>query len=184
MSQLVRVVVLGWVLLLSGCAAFSSAVIDSEQLHLLPPAQGPKPVLLKQKVTMTVKGQEQQFIAVSRLSHKDARLIALLPTGQQLLYLEFDGVQFQQHSAPSIELPGKAILATIQFTLWPENTLRAYYPHNQGWRTEIKSDRRQLWHNGSLLLDVHYEAERIRVENYLDAYQATIQTLEERDLLQ
>lgn len=182
MSKLVGAFILGWALLLSGCTAFSNAVTDPVQLYLLPPAQGPKPALLKQKVVMTVKGQEHQFITVSRLNHKDARLIALLPTGQQLLYLGYDGVQFQQRSAPSIELPGKAILATIQFTLWPEQALRAYYPQNQGWHTEIKSERRQLWHNGVLYLDIHYEAERIRVENHLDAYQATIQTLEKRDL--
>lgn len=150
---------------------------------LLSPSVGPAPVLLTQRVTLTGWGQQQQFVAICRFNYDQAKLVALLPTGQQLLYLEFDGKQLAQRSAPSIELPGKDILALIQFALWPDEVLHNSYVSEQGWKIVITEKQRQLIYRDSVLLDVIYDRQQISIENHRAGYQVRIETLKSKDLV-
>ncbi|MBR9830450.1 MAG: DUF3261 domain-containing protein [Oceanospirillales bacterium] len=153
-------------------------------LALLPPVDGPAPMLLKQKVTMQARGERFQFLIVSRFDATQARLVALMPTGQQLIALEYDGKQLHQSVAVPVELPGEAILATIQFAFWPEASVRQHYPPELGWTLRLEANRRQLWHYDAHFLDIVQEAGTTRVKNYPGEYQVTIKTLEQKDLEQ
>ncbi|MBQ0756048.1 MAG: DUF3261 domain-containing protein [Amphritea sp.] len=183
-TQLIRTGCVLLLLLLAGCSSFSAVTVESPaEMLLLQPAQGPSPVLLTQRVTLSSWGQQKQFIAIGRFTYEQAKLVALLPTGQQLLYLEFDGEQLEQRMVPSIELPGKDILALIQFALWPSDALQNNYRSEQGWKIDITDGRRQLTHNDNLWLDVRYEGQQINIYNYLAKYRVLIETLEQKDLL-
>jgi hypothetical protein len=170
--------------LLSGCSPFRPAPDLPPALALLPPAEGPAPVLLKQTVAMEAQGERFQFLVVSRFDAKQARLVALMPTGQQLTALEYDGAQLQQSVAVPLELPGRAILATMQFALWPEASVRKHYSVVQGWTLRLEANRRQLWHHGARFLDIVQEVDTTRVRNYPGEYQVIIKTLEQKDLEQ
>lgn len=182
MSQLIRAGFIVSLLLLAGCSFFGAAERLAEML-LLNPAAGPAPVLLTQRVTLDGWGQQRKFIAIARFNYEQTKLVALLPTGQQLLYLEFDGEQLKQRTVPSIELPGKDILALIQFALWPNDALQNSYRSEQGWALEISDKRRQLMYNDSLVLDVSYDGQQINIENHLAGYRVKIETLEQKDLV-
>ena len=167
--------------LLAGCSSFGT-VERSPEMLLLKPVHGPAPVLLTQRVTLSSWGQQKQFVAIARFTYEESKLVALLPTGQQLLYLEFDGEQLEQRAMPSIELPGKDILALIQFALWPGDTLQRNYRSDQGWKIDITDDRRELTHNDNLWVDVSYHEQQINIYNYLAKYRVLIETLEQKDL--
>ncbi|OXY81036.1 DUF3261 domain-containing protein [Oceanimonas doudoroffii] len=166
--------------LLAGCALNRPA---PEPL-LLPPAEGPAPVLLKQTLAMESRGERLQFLVVGRFDHQRSRLAALMATGQPLMTLEYDGRQLRQQVNIPAELPARAILATIQLALWPADALSRYYPPEAGWALEMEANRRRLWHDGVPLLDVVHEGDSTRVINHLGEYSVTIQTLEERKLAQ
>lgn len=154
----------------------------SAEMILLQPVDGPPSVLLTQRVTLDSRGQQQQFIAIGRFTYAQTQLVALLPTGQQLLYLEFDGQELVQRAAPSIELPGNDILALIQFALWPDDALQRSYRSEQGWTVALADDHRQLTYNGQLWLDVVYTGQQVSIDNRLAGYRVFIETLEQKEL--
>ncbi len=170
-------------LMLAGCSSFRTAQPPPVEMLLLQPAQGPQPVLLTQRITLNGWGQQQQLVAIGRFTYAQTQLVALLPTGQQLLYLAFDGEQLEQRSLPSIELPGKDILAQIQFALWPDSALLESYRSGDSWAVVMTGGRRQLFHDGTVLLDVSYRGQQINIENHLAGYRVSIETLEQKDLL-
>ncbi|MDX2506898.1 MAG: DUF3261 domain-containing protein, partial [Gammaproteobacteria bacterium] len=103
MPQLVRILVCFLALGLYGCSIATLQQPELAQLKLLPPDEGPGAALLKQKVTMMSKGQEQQFITVIRLQTDRLKLVALLPSGQQLFFLEYDGDALIQKNFSSMD---------------------------------------------------------------------------------
>lgn len=181
MSQLIRYLVLLAAVMGSGCSIGYQPDSTAVSLQLLRPAQGPAPVLLKQTVTLDAWGKQQQFMAISRLSYERSRMVALLPTGQQLMYLEYDGEQLIQQVLSSIELPAEDILAMVQFVLWPETALSGHYRPEQGWQLELSDKQRKLIHNDMLLLDVMYQGQQISIENHLEGYRVMIKTIEQKD---
>jgi hypothetical protein len=170
-----------WLLLflcLSGCQMLSSGAPVSVALKLLPPAQGPSPVLLKQVVTLEAKGQRRQFLVVARLQATGVEMVALMPTGQRLMTLSYDGEELRQQQLSSIPLPGEDILAILQFSLWPEASVKQHYSENDGWLIMVKPDKRQLLKSSQLLLEVDYEEQQLVVEQYVGNYRVLIKTLE------
>lgn len=161
----------------SGCSSITSAPNNPAQLKLLSPKQGPDHVLLKQKVTLEVRGQQKHFLVLARFNHEHTRLVALLPTGQQLMYVDYDGIALTQKALPSVELPVEGILGLIQFIHWPEAELLRVYPRESGWAVSLDVNRRSLWHNGMQLLDVTEHNEQTTVDNYLEGYRVVIQTV-------
>ncbi len=153
-------------------------------LKLLPPSQGPSAVLLKQVVTLEAKGQQRQFLVVSRLQPTAVDMVALMPTGQRLMTLTYDGETLQQQQLTPIPLPGEDILAILQFSLWPKASVKQHYAENAGWFVMIEADKRQLMKNAKLLLEVSYSRsgqqtdEQLIVENFIGNYRVLIKTLE------
>jgi len=170
----------GLALMLSGCA-LSGLRQDEADLRPLPPEEGPVSMLLKQVITLSYPRESVQFIVASRFDHHRSRLAALMPSGLQLASLEYDGKDLKQTIHVPMELPGEQILATVQFSLWPEASLRDQYSLDEGWRLDVQPRRRQLWYRGDLFLDIVYAPGKTEVVNYSQGYSVTIQTIEMKD---
>lgn len=165
-------------LLLSGCQTWLYNRSDVPQLKLLPPIEGPHPRVLKQIVTLKARKQQHEFLVVTRLEKAHVAFVVLLPTGQRMLTLEYDGEQLLQQQLGSIELPGEDILAILQFALWSENSIKQHYPKDQGWQVEVGANARRLSHQENRALEVLYQKQGLAVENYARGYQVQIHTLE------
>lgn len=181
--MLSRSLIVGWLLVLTGCGVVSEHVPQvPKQLQLLPPAQGPDETLLKQKVTMKAAGEKRQFIAVLRLKRDATQLVALLPTGQQILQLSYDGKDLDQDSLLGVDVPGREILAMMQFALWPEQTIFQFYPSDLGWLLQMDDAHRQVENAEGPLLEVTYQKNKLTLENYVGNYKVQIETLEAQSL--
>lgn len=182
MSKLLRCFT--WLLLLSlyGCSTLTLEPIKPEQLKLLPPIEGPPAALLKQTVTMEKLGQQRQFLVVARFNSERLKLVALLPAGQQILSLEYDGQKLVQDNLPSMDIPGEEILAIMQFALWPESSVRNSYSESDGWTVLLDTKQRILKTETGSVLKVNYQEKELIVNNYLHDYRVTIHTLEATQL--
>lgn len=173
-----KALTLAVLLMLTGCSASQIATPDVVELALLPPADLPAPVLLKQKITLVAGQQQQQFLAVARFQRERCELVVLLPSGQRLLTLDYDGEELLQESPGSFDLPGRDMLAIMQFSSWPEASLRRHYPEQRGWQVLVSSDERQLLtESGPALTIVHRDAQ-LQIDNFLMEYRVIVQTLE------
>lgn len=169
-------------LLLSACSTQPPLPVANPEFKLLPPAEGPAPVLLQQKVSLLAGQREQQFLVVTRFDHQRLSLVVLLPSGQRLLTLDYDGADLTQQVFASFDLPGSEILAIIQAARWPEASLRAHYREADGWRLQLTSaERRLLTEFGTALTIVYWPGE-LRIDNYLKGYRVIVETLETTDL--
>ncbi len=179
MSQ--RVIVWSIILLLlTGCSLFSVTSQPAKQLLLLSPKEGPSAVLLKQKVTMEARGEQHQFLVVIRIEHDQLKLRALLPTGQPLLSLDYDGYSLQQSNTSSLVLPSEEILAMMQFALWPEKAIEKAYRMENGWQLELSSEQRLLFMSMATekVVSVNYLSnDEMIIENYDHQYRVIIKTL-------
>jgi hypothetical protein len=165
-------------LLLAGCSATRMATPAVVELALLPPSEGPAPVLLKQKITLLTGQRQQQFLAVARFERDRIELVVLLPGGQRLLTLDYDGEELLQESFASIDLKGRDILAIMQFSSWPEASLRAHYPERDGWQVVVSPGERRLLNDSGPALTIAYRAAEMQIDNFLMEYRVIVQTLE------
>ena len=167
--------------LLGACASRPPSP-EPPRLGLLPPAEIAAEVLLKQKLTFTAAGREQQFLGVARLERERLVLVLLLPGGQVLLTLDYDGRRLHQENRASVDLPGREILASLQFGLWPEESLRRHYQAASGWLLDLDGTQRSLLTASGLVLKIARDADMLVVDNRLHDYRVIVQTLEKADL--
>ena len=131
---------------------------------------------------MEAWGQQRQFLVVTRLQQDQVKLVALLPTGQNLLSLEYDGDELTQESLSSMDIPGEDILAIMQFSLWPEQSIKQHYPKSEGWIVKFSPQQRTLLTTAGRVLNVSYQENDLLVDNYLHDYRVRIHTLEKTQL--
>lgn len=167
---------------LAACSTLSPKTTKPQPLKLLPPVEGPAAKLLKQTVTITKLGRQQQFLVVIRLNPQQLKLAALLPTGQHILSLQYDGKTLVQDNRSSMDIPGEEILAIMQFALWPEASVRRSYLENDGWILMFYSKQRLLKTEAGPVLKVSYQDKELIVHNYLKDYRVIIYTLEATQL--
>lgn len=180
-----RALKIGLLLLLTVINACSSRQLgppEPRELNLLPPADISSEVLLKQKVSFVARGQQQQFLVVARFLRQHLRLILLLPTGQTLLTLDYDGENLALENRSTVDLPGREILASMQFALWPEDSLRQHYPTEAGWQLNLEKRQRLLLAPSGAILKIAGDAKTTVVSNHLHDYRVIIETLEKDEL--
>ncbi|MGJ8648594.1 MAG: DUF3261 domain-containing protein [Marinomonas colpomeniae] len=182
MQNLTRVLLLCCLIFLSGCSLFRTVEKPMDGLVLLPPIQETATQVLKQKVTIEKYAQTKQFIAVTRFSSQETKLVALLPTGQIFLYLLHDQNGFEEKNEAGIELPSKDILAMIQFTYWPKPEIKLGYPESKGWHVEIKPHERHLYYKNALLLEIKIEGDNVAITHHGDRYNIDIHTFDQEVL--
>jgi len=168
--------------LLAGCSSRQLEPTPPPQLALLPPAEIATEILLKQKITFEAGGRQQQFLVVARFQRQRLTLVLVLPTGQPLLKLDYDGKNLLQENQSTVELPGREILASMQFALWPEKSLRQHYPPEAGWQIKVDARHRSLLTASGAVLKISDKSETLVVDNQLHDYRVIIQTLEKREL--
>jgi len=170
-------------LFLSACNSILVQTAVPEALLLLPPSEGEYTGLLKQKVTMEARGEQHQFIAVIRLEKTQIKLRTLLPTGQEVLSIDYDGQVLKQDNLSSVALPSEEIFAMIQFALWPETSLKKHYLANNGWQLTVTAEQRLLQTVEGKIVGVDYlSPDELLLKNYQHNYQVRIKTLEKLGL--
>jgi len=182
MSNLLNCPTLVVFLFLTGCSTQQYSSPAGDGLKLLPPADASAPVLLKQKVILQSAGKQQQFLLVARFEPQRLRLVVLSPIGQQLLILDYDGDALVEESVSSIDLPGREILAIIQFALWPAQSVRNNYPEKEGWLLKIGDEKRVLQDGGKMHLNISYEDDKLVIDNKIRDYRVIVQLLETTEL--
>jgi hypothetical protein len=179
---MLKIPVLVAMLVLTACSAHRLASPELVSLKLLPPAEISDAVMLKQKITLQAEGGQRQFLAVARFDSDRLKLVVLLPTGQRLLSLDYDGQKLVQEDYAPIELPGREILAIIQFATWPEDSIRAHYLEQDGWVVETSVDQRILLTASGAILKISYRPGELSVDNYLQGYRVIVEMLERTEL--
>jgi len=182
MSFALKFPVLVAILVLSTCSAHRPGASEPVSLKLLPPAEASSSVLIKQKITLQRDATQQQFLAVARFEFRRMQLVVLQPTGQKILSLDYDGAKLVQEDNASVDLPGREILAIIQFATWPEKSIRSHYPEKDGWLVEIAANRRILLTASGAVLKISYQPGELTVDNYLHGYRVIVNTLERTEL--
>ena len=169
--------------IISGCSWSSVNDVEPHKLLLLPPSEGPNAVLLKQKLTMTSVGGNHQVIVLTRLEKNQLKFRALLPTGQIVLSIDYDGKALVQHDYSSFSLPSEEILATLQFSLWPIDSIKKHYHLRDGWQLVVGEKQRELKTKTRHIMTITYpSAEKILVVNKLSNYQINIELIEQKKL--
>ena len=182
MPRPLKISVLLLVSMLAACSSRQLAPPAPPELVLLPPAEISNELLLKQKITFEAGDRQQQFLVVARFQRQRLKLVLLLPAGQPLLTLDYDGQTLLQENQSNAALPGKEILASMQFALWPVNSLARHYPPEAGWLVEIDGQERSLLTASGVVLKISRNTDSTVVDNHLHDYRVTIQMLEQGEL--
>ncbi|MDH3759446.1 MAG: DUF3261 domain-containing protein [Gammaproteobacteria bacterium] len=182
MSRRLTVATLVMFFWLGGCSSRQLDTMPPPQLLLLPPAEIAGEILLKQAITFEAGGRQQQFLVVARFQRPRLKLVLLLPSGQPLLTLDYDGQKLLQDNQSTVELPGREILASMQFALWPQRSLQRHYPPEAGWQIKTSDRDRTLLTASGVVLKISRESETLVVDNHLHDYRVIIQTLEKKEL--
>ncbi len=172
---------LGILLLLFGCSAQQTGS-PQLALKLLPPAEASVAVLFEQKLTLKTSERQQKFLLVARFDKDRLKMALLSPSGLQLLLLDYDGETLVQESSFSIDVPGKEILAIIQFAMWPEQSVKNHYSENNGWLVEITADSRILLTVDKVILKIEFRDGMLIIDNYLRNYRVLVHTLKRKEL--
>ena len=150
---------------LTACSLFRPLLMPENTLLLLPPAEGPKAGLMKQKVTVIQDKQPQSFIALSRFIASDFRVAVITPTGQTLLKMNYDGNHFQATNLTDMTLPLEEVMSVMQFALWPEKTVHKYYNERLNWQVELTPNYRRLYKGNTLILDVRMSDDNVDIHH-------------------
>ncbi len=165
-----------------GCSSLGLNSAAPTHLKLLPPEEGPKAVMLKQKVTLESETEWQQFIVITRIDPKQLSLVALTATGQKIVSMNFDGLEYHQENHLHQDAPRSDLLALVQFVHWPEVSIEQHYKKIDGWTVDLDSRQRSLLTSVGILVKVDFLGDKIVVENYSLNYHVVIELLETVDL--
>ncbi len=175
------ILLIAMMFIMSGCAWLPLNNLEPSELLLLPPIEGPAAVLYKQKLTMTSAEGSHQMLVVTRLDKSDIKLLALMPSGQRLLSIHYNGDLLAQRHYSSFSLPSEEILATLQFALWPKSSIKKHYTVEDGWQLEFGKKYRRLKTKTTNFLTIKYPSSiDILVLNELKNYRIDIELIEEK----
>lgn len=162
---------------LGGCSTFMNSTAP-RSLLLLPTNSGPVSQLLKQRVMLTAKGYQQEFIVVIRIERTVIKSAALMPTGQQLYLLEYNGSKMKEEISEHINIAGSEVLAIQQLVYWPIESIKNTYTSGLGWGVIVNPTFRQVAINGGPLLSVNFRGKLIEVIHHQKNYRMEIETME------
>lgn len=183
MPRQLKFLLVGFFLLLYACSAKRAPPPeDLPELVLLSPTDITHELVLRQAAIFETSGEQQAFIAITRIEFGRVRMALLLPTGQSMLDLDYNGIELFQQDFSGRDLPGRDILASLQFALWPEASLQKHYRQLHGWRLKLTEDSRSLLTDAGVLLRIDRSNQGLIVNNYLHQYRVSIQTLKASEL--
>ncbi|GAC33410.1 DUF3261 domain-containing protein [Paraglaciecola polaris] len=167
----------------NACSSMSQAPLKKFSLHLLAPKSGPKPALYQQKLSLYTKGNVSQVLVVLKVEYAGIKLRALLPTGQSLYSINYDGQTLSKQNLANVELPAEEMLSMLQFALWPSDILHETYNASGNWQIEETKKFRLLTLNGKNTLRVDFVNQNtLHLTNYPHQYNVKVETLEHKRL--
>lgn len=144
--------------LLCGCSWLRPAAPPA--LPLLPPAALGLQWQLTQSVMVECWSKDcsqQAQPLLAAWSVQDGRMVmaGLTATGQTLMTLSYDGVNFSDYYSPllSVKMPGRQILALVQLAYWPEPVIAAQL-RGGPWRLAVDGKLRRLFYRGRPMIDI------------------------------
>lgn len=150
-------------LLLAACAgtpvraptADAAAAAVAEPALQLAPASLGRELALQQRLTFRVGERRDTVDALVEADAASVRVLVHMQ-GQVALRLDWDGQVLQQQRADWLpaQLQGERVFADLQLVYWPAAAIRAVLP--AGWQLDDAPERRQLRHDGELVVDVRY----------------------------
>lgn len=169
-------------IMLSSCQLLpTNKVTMAHEMPLLPPSISNQLGVVKQKMTMVAGNKTQTFIVVSNDQSQQFDVLVMVPTGQALMRMTFDGQLFNEENMTGLKLPAKEIMAIMQFASWPVETLAQSYKIEDGWTIILEAGFRRLDCKQKRFLDVQYQDnDRMIISNKRSRYQAIIEPLEEQ----
>ena len=169
-------------LMISACSLFPGVQRQAPTPVLLAPSNELAPQILKQHITLTSSQQNNSFIAILRLTHKQINMVALTLAGQPFLNQSFDGQHWQSQNLSGQELPEKEIFSMMQFALWPEMSLQESYLAEDGWTLLFQENKRIGYYYGIPYFVVTKSANNTVIEHKMGNYQVAINTFETEPL--
>lgn len=163
---------------LAGCSLLSKSLMPDNVLLLMSPELAPKQGISQQKVTLSREGESQTFVVITD-NHADSIKVAVLtPAGQRMLSMQYDGREFESSNYTGRAIPDKEIFAMMQFAVWPESALRAFYKPQDGWQLMLSTQQRQLFRQQRPILRVVFKPGLTEVHHLRHQYQVIIEPLE------
>jgi hypothetical protein len=144
----------------------------------LSPASLGRTLALQQRLTVQVRGHEQQVDVVLEADREVVRM-ALLVLGQAAARLEWDGTQLRETRAPGWPevVRGERILSDVQLMYWPAEAVRAALP--AGWTLQADAARRVLAQGGRTVAEVRYVAANVtELSNSAAGYSLRVESKE------
>jgi len=131
--------------LLSACSSIGKDR-QMPELPLLPPAELGQNLQVSQQVNITIEKEKHTMLAAWVVKDNTLSFVGLSPTGQRLLTLFYDGKNFSEEYSPMlpIEIPGKQVLAQLQFAHWPESSVKKAL-EKSSWDVRLNDKKRQLF---------------------------------------
>lgn len=151
----------------------------SQALFLLPPRLSGQEGVLKQKVTMNIGDKRQTFIALTQYALDSYQVLIMLPTGQIVLSMRYDGEVLAASNQTGITLPTQEMMAMMQFASWPEEVVVNRYSQISGLEVLTQPNLRQLLVDGKPLLTVTYSQDNaVHISHFIKKYQVMVEPLE------
>lgn len=174
-----RLIVVGIFFLpcLSACGLLSKSLMPDNTLLLMAPELGPEQGVLQQKVTLVREGKSQTFVVVTEISKQSMRVAVLMPTGQRVLTMKYDGQTFESTNYTDIVIPAQEVFSLMQFAIWPVKALDVYYSEQSGWQTSFLPQQRLLFKHQQAILKMQLKPNQTQVHHLLHQYQVIIQPL-------
>ena len=166
----------------SGCSVFP-AKSQSIELPLLTFDHHPQSQLIKQSVTVQNNDLALTFLVLSRIRTDSLKTVAILPTGQQLYSLEYDGRELQTDVSELMKVKPSEIIAMQQFVLWPlESIEQEFRKKSDDWAVKEALPVRELFYADHLVLTATYSTYGVEIRHHLKNYTMLINSLESQPL--
>jgi len=166
MQSVISLILVISLLSLSACTSMRRLVAlvkadTSQALLLLPPELSGHSGVAKQKITMNVGDKQQTFIALTQYAVDRYQVLVMLPTGQTVLSMRYDGE------------------VLTEFASWPEAVIKKSYTQVSGREVLTQANMRQLLVDRKPLLTVTYSQNNVvHISHYIQKYQVTVEPLE------
>jgi hypothetical protein len=175
MGALLRLLVLlAAATMAAGCAT-RAALPQPPRLALAPATLG-KALALHQRLTVSTRGQVQQFEVAVEADAEAVRMV-VLDLGQPVARFEWDGQSLRQQRAPGWPeaVRGERILDDLQLVQWPLEPLRRALP--LGWSLAAGGQGRELRFHAAPVIRVRYPAPDVaEIDNLAEDYRVRIES--------
>lgn len=170
----------------SGPAPLPTVADPAQPFALLPAASLGESLSAQQHLSGEARTRRFSGLVQLEIRPDHLAMAAVTATGQRLFELRLDEHGLDSEAAAWLpeDLQAERVLREFQLVFWPLSALQAAL--QPGWQIDEPTDgpsrRRQLRHNGALMIDIRYEAADawsapVHLDNPQDGYRYSIRSL-------